>query len=82
MDNRLDRITDGIKGRLYRINSEIHSQNKNSNPYRQEPVSEEEQIKRFLNMSPETEQRLREEGIYDNYAHNMNVKILRRNGYA
>ncbi len=42
IENRMDRITDLLKGRLYRVKQEAHRQFGKSNPYRQEQVTEEE----------------------------------------
>ncbi len=38
-ENKIDRITDLLKERLYRVKEEAHRQFGKSNPYRQEQVS-------------------------------------------
>ena len=41
-ENKMDRITDLLKERLYRVKEEAHRQFGKSNPYRQEQVNEED----------------------------------------
>lgn len=41
-ENRMDRITDLLKERLYRAREEAHKQFGKSNPYRQESQKEED----------------------------------------
>jgi len=61
-ENRMDAITDRLRKRVDRLLGSAHKQFKGSNPYRQEPVSDEERIQRYLGWSgkPE-EQQLRQQ---------------------
>lgn len=79
--NRLDRITDGVLERVGRIRGEVQSQYKNTNPYRMEKVSPEEQIKNYLSMTPEMETQFRQQmgdEAMGEYTNKMNELIMRR----
>ena len=60
-ENRMDRITDKLKLRVNRIIGSAQKQFKGTNPYRQEPVPDEERIQRYLQIDPEMEGQMRQE---------------------
>lgn len=79
-ENRWDRITDKLKARTERISGRLSMINKGVNPYRQEPVSTEERLWDFSQLSEEDMQMGRQEfgdEAIDAYQNNIN-ELLRR----
>ncbi len=83
--NRLDIITDLLNERINGVKEEVSRQFKGTNPYRQEPVSPQERIQKYLNTSPEQIQFMRQNfgnQAVDTYIAKMNELILRRQNNA
>ena len=61
--NRMDIITDLVKDRMNSIYGEIEKQYGGSNPYRQVPMTKEERLQEYLNMTPDIlKQRVERDG--------------------
>jgi len=58
--NKMDLVTDLVKKRIKLAFGEAKEQFKNTNPYRQEPISTEEQLYHYSQMTPELEFTMRQ----------------------
>ena len=62
--NRMDLVTDLAKERLHQAFGEAREQFKNTNPYRQEPVSWRQQLYDYKNLTQDSlNQMIQEQGI-------------------
>ena len=80
-ENRMDRITDKLKLRVNRITGSAQKQFKGVNPYRQEPVPDEERIQNYLQTTPDEDAQLRQQfgdESVDKMHASMQELILRR----
>ena len=76
-ENRMDIITDKLRLRVGRLLGSAHKQFKGSNPYRQEPISDEDRIQRYMQWAgTPMEDELRQQGIDVDTIH-MNIQKLR-----
>lgn len=59
--NKMDIVTDLVKKRMGIAFGEAQRQYKNTNPYRKEPIPDEERIQSYLSLTPDVEQELRQQ---------------------
>lgn len=62
-ENRMDRITDLLGERLSRVMLHTHKQLKGTKPYRKEPVTTDEMIYNYSQLTPDMEQQMRQQMI-------------------
>ncbi len=62
-ENSFDRVTDKVASKVGRAKAKVHSYFKGTNPYRQEPMSDEDRITNYMKWAnnPEMEQELRQQ---------------------
>lgn len=80
-ENVFDQATDILKERMNLAMGELKKQYKTANPYRQEPVSEKQQVAEFLQKTPSQIQFARQQfggEAVDSYIGKMRDLIMRR----
>lgn len=73
--NKMDLVTDELKGRVNLALNEAKLQFKGTNPYRQEKVSNKERLDKYAQFTPEIERTLIQGGVPPQVISNYHLKM-------
>lgn len=79
-ENRFDIVTDMVKERFRLASKEAQKMFKNTNPYRQEKMSDDEILQKYLSLDPQVAQALQNSmpDFWIQYENRMKELLLRR----